>query len=82
MLRQLPVVVVLNAKVIDNLKQEGEVEQREVQPVLGFRYRILHPPVDAKEVERLDEQVGRQQENDVEQEFALHGRNIASLFVP
>ena len=50
----------------------GKTEQRGVQPVLLRPDPLLHRPLDAEYVKRLDEQVHQDEEGSIEEEFTVH----------
>ncbi|MBK6620734.1 MAG: hypothetical protein IPG32_07610 [Saprospirales bacterium] len=72
MLRNSPVIEILDAEIVDDLQQQGEVEKGEIQTV-GLRpHLVLHRPVDPEDIKGLDQEVQNQQQGDVEEEFAFH----------
>ena len=69
----MPVVEILNPEIVQDLKQVGKIEQREIQPVIAFGQSILHREVDTENKKRLDQDIDQDQEQDVEEKLALHG---------
>lgn len=65
MLSDLAVVVVLDAKVVNDLKEEGKGKQLKVKTVVSFRDSILNTSVNTKEVEWLYQYIGKEQKNQV-----------------
>ena len=80
MLAEIAVVEILNPEIVQDLKNISEVEQREVQPVV-FAHAVLHRQVDTKNKKRLYQQVDKDEDDDVEDEFAVQvsGRFRQSL---
>ena len=68
----VPVVEILDAEVIDNLKQQDKTAECKVQPVLPFTYAVLYTQVYAENEQRLDEHIDEHQKKDVEEEFSVH----------
>lgn len=64
------VVEALNAEIIDDLKNIGQVQQREIKPVIRSN-AVLHRQVDPENERRFDQQVDKNQEQDVDDEFAI-----------
>jgi len=71
-LADVPVVKALNAEIIENLKNIGQIHQRKIQSVFLAR-PVLHRQVDPKNKKRLYQQVDKEQEKDVDDKFAVHG---------
>lgn len=67
-----PVVEIMDAKVIDHKEQKGKTKQRRIQAIRLRPHPILYHPLDAKHIERLDEQVHQNEEYGVEKEFSIH----------
>jgi len=63
-LADVPVVKTLYPKIIDDLAQVRQVQQRKIQAIL-FPQLVLHPQVDAKYEQRLYQQVDKDEEEDV-----------------
>lgn len=72
-LADVAVVETLNPEVVQDLKKVGEVEQREIGAVV-FAHAVLHPEVNAENEDWLYQEVDKDEEEDVEEEFAFQGR--------
>ncbi|MCE2822660.1 MAG: hypothetical protein LW693_09570 [Saprospiraceae bacterium] len=70
-LTDMPVVETLDTKIIDNLRQVGQIEQRKIESV-PLSQPVLHPQINTKDEQRLDQQVDQHQQDEIEQEFAFH----------
>lgn len=75
------VVEILDAQVVDNLEQKGEVEQYEVDAVITWRYGVLHHPLNAEQVKRLDQPVDGNEKYQIQKKFPvkLHRREITKF---
>lgn len=72
MLRNFTAVEVLNAKIVDDLKQKSEAKKRKINPVFRLPDAILHGTVNAENVERLDNQVDKNEEKGIDEKFSIH----------
>ena len=75
MLTDVPVVVVLDAEVAENLEQIGKIQQGKVDAVFRTNL-VLHRKVDPENKKRLYQQVDKEQEKDVDDKFAVHGAKV------
>ena len=60
-LTDVAVIETLNPEIVQDLKKVGEVEQREIGPIM-FSHPILHPEVDAKYEYWLYQEVDKDEE--------------------
>ena len=75
MLTNIPVVEILDAKVVQNLKNVGQVQQGEIQSIIGPDF-VLHVQVDSEYKNRLYQQVDKEQQENIEQKGAIHGAKV------
>ena len=71
----VPVVETLDTEIVEYLKNVGEVEQCEIQPVIRSD-AVLHCQVNAENEKGLYQEVDKDQEEDVEDEFAVHAAKV------
>ena len=69
------VVETLNTEIVEYLKNIGQVEQGEIQPVIRPD-PVLHRQVNAENEKGLYQEVDKDQEEDVEDEFAVHAAKV------
>ena len=74
MLADVAVVEILNAEVVQDLEQVGNVEQRKIQAIVAVGHAVLYRQINAEDKKRLDQQVDKNQEQDVEQKFAVQNK--------
>ena len=79
MLRDVAGIVILDAKIGNDVENQGQIQDAEVDAVQIFGYHILHHPLHAKQVGRLDHQIDEQQKKEVGQEFTLHASAAGAL---
>ena len=72
-LRDVFVVEIRDAEVEQDIQQERKIEEHEILSVSRIAHLNLHVRLNAEDPERLDEQVQAQQDNEVRNEFLLHG---------
>ena len=75
MLADEAVVESLDTEIVQNLENEGKIEQGEIQAVIG-PYPVLHREVDAEDKKGLNQYIDKDQEQDVEDEFAFHAVKV------
>ena len=75
MLAEVTTVKILYPEVIQYLKNIGQVEQREIQTVV-LPYPVLHGQVDAENEKGLYQEIDKDQEQDVEDKFAVHAAKV------
>jgi hypothetical protein len=60
-LRDIPVVKAGNTKIEQDIKQECKIENRKIKAIFTGRCYVLHCTIDAKNPERLNQQVKKKQ---------------------
>jgi hypothetical protein len=73
-LRDVLVVEVGDAEIKENVEQKSEVHQGGIPAIFFRSHGVLHGTVDAKNPERLYQQVQEEQEGKVGNELALHDK--------
>lgn len=71
-LRYIPVVKAGNSEIEQNIKQECKIENRKVKAIFTGCCNVLNCSVDAKNPERLNQQVKKKQEPEISEKFTLH----------
>ena len=74
-LTDVAVVEILDAKVVQYLKNVGQVQQGEIQSIIGPDF-ILYVQVDSEYKNRLYQQVDKEQQENIEQKGAIHGAKV------
>ena len=74
-LRNATVVVILDPRIVDDLKKVGKIEQYKIKAVRAGFYGVLHSPVNAENIKRLDQQVDENQKKQVRQKLPIHKRS-------
>lgn len=59
-LPNMAVVKVLNAKIANDLKDQGEIVKRKVQPISAFAHGILYASIYPKKIKGLNDQIDGQ----------------------
>ena len=72
MLSNQSIVVILNPKIIDDLKEKGKIEKGEENSISFWPHGILHGAVNSKDINGLDEHIDTDEEKDVDKEFSFH----------
>ena len=71
-MRDVATVEIGDAKVEEDIKKVGEVEDGLVNAVGSIAEQVLHLAVDAENPKRLHQQIEKQQEDDIFNETVLH----------
>lgn len=75
-LADVAVIETLYAEIVENLKNIRQVHQGEIQPVI-LPGPVLHGEVYSKNKKRLYQQVDKEQKQDVDDKFAIHGVKVS-----
>ena len=78
-LRNLATVEVLNPEIIDDLEQKSEAKQGKINAVMRLPDAILHRTVNAENVERLDNQVDKDEEKGIYEKFSIHFEQLGFI---
>lgn len=79
MLRDIPIVKVVDPKIKKDVKNECEVEKGEIRAVCFGTHFVLNCPVDTENPKRLDKHIQKNKKSEVGEEFPLHVRGKCSL---
>lgn len=72
MLRDVSIVVLLNAEIIDYLKQKSESEKGKIKPVFASGKSVLNRSINPEKVKRFDKEINRNEENNIDEKFPIH----------
>ncbi len=70
-LSDIPIIVILNPEVVDDLQEVGEVEKGEINAITFLPHRILHDPINPKQIKGFDQQIDRNQKSNVDEKFPV-----------
>ena len=79
MLGDVPVIEIGDPGVEKDVEEKGKIEEREIETVIKVPDHVLNCPVNPENPERLHQEVEKQQQSEVRQEFSLHGYRIAEF---
>ena len=69
-------VETVNSKVIKNLQQIGEIQQCKVNSISFSTNSILNSSVNTKNKKWLDQQIDRNQKDNIDKKLSVHSANL------
>ena len=79
MLGNVAGIEILDAKIGNDVQNEGEIQNAEVDAVEVFGHYVLHHALYPKEVSGFDHQIDEQEEKEIGQKFAFHACAAGAL---
>ena len=73
----VPVVVVGNSNIKQDIQDHGKIEECKIQPVLGITNHILYSTIYSENPERLNQQVEEKQQDQVCYKFPF--QNLSKI---
>ena len=77
-LRDIPRIEIIDPKIEEYVEQHAQTEQREVHAVLLRPHSLLHFRIYTEYIERLDQQVQKEEKSEIDKEFTLHNNKVSA----